>query len=30
MFGEVFICQLPFTLGIGSKIRSALVLFDLQ
>ena len=30
MFGEVFICQFPFTSGIVSKIRPALVLFDLQ
>lgn len=30
MFGEVFICQFLFTSGTGSKIRPALVLFDLQ
>ena|SRR5712692_5819377 len=30
MFGEVFLCQFPFTSGEGSKIRPALVLFDLQ
>ena len=30
MFGEVFICQFPFTSGTGSKIRPALVLFDIQ
>ena len=30
MFGEVFICQLPFTSGATSKRRPALVLFDLQ
>ena len=30
MFGEVFICQFPFTSGAGSKMRPALVLFDLQ
>ena len=30
MFGEVFICQFPFTSGTGSKMRPALVLFDLQ
>lgn len=30
MFGEVFICQFPFTSGTGSKIRTALVLFGLQ
>ena len=29
MFGEVFICQFPFTSGTGGKIRPALVLFDL-
>ena len=30
MFGEIFICQFPFTAGTESKIRTALVLFDLQ
>jgi mRNA interferase MazF len=30
MFGEVFLCQFPFTSGATSKIRPALVLFDLQ
>jgi len=30
MFGEVFICQFPFTSGATSKIRPALVLFDLR
>ena len=30
MFGEIFICQFPFTSGTGSKIRPALVFFDLQ
>jgi len=30
MFGEVFICQFPFTSGTASKIRPALVLFDLH
>jgi hypothetical protein len=29
MFGESFICQFPFTSGAASKIRPALVLFDL-
>jgi mRNA interferase MazF len=29
MFGEVFICQFPFTSGATSKLRPALVLFDL-
>jgi len=30
MFGEIFICQFPFTSGAFSKPRPALVLFDLQ
>ena len=30
MFGEVFICQFPFTSGQTSKVRPALMLFDLQ
>jgi hypothetical protein len=30
MFGEIFICQFPFTSGVVSKVRPALVLFDLQ
>ncbi|MBI4515793.1 MAG: type II toxin-antitoxin system PemK/MazF family toxin [Deltaproteobacteria bacterium] len=30
MFGEVYICQFPFTSGTVSKARPALVLFDLQ
>jgi mRNA interferase MazF len=30
MFGDVFICDFPFTSGAKSKIRPALVLFDLQ
>ena len=29
MFGDVFICQFPFTSGASSKIRPVLVLFDL-
>ena len=29
MFGEVFLCQFPFTSGTSSKVRPALVLFDL-
>jgi len=29
MFGDIFICQFPFTSGAASKIRPALVLFDL-
>lgn len=30
MFGEVYICEFPFTSGAQSKIRPALVLFDLK
>lgn len=30
MFGEVFIVQFPFTSGVLSKPRPALVLFDLD
>lgn len=30
MFGEVYLCQFPFTSGVSSKIRPALVLFDLR
>ena len=30
MFGEIVICQFPFTSGVLSKLRPALVLFDLQ
>jgi len=30
MFGDVFICQFPFTSGATSKVRPALVLFDLE
>ncbi|MBA3570801.1 MAG: type II toxin-antitoxin system PemK/MazF family toxin [Pyrinomonadaceae bacterium] len=30
MFGEIFICQFPFTSGTASKPRPVLVLFDLQ
>jgi mRNA-degrading endonuclease toxin of MazEF toxin-antitoxin module len=30
VFGEVFICQFPFTSGAVSKARPVLVLFDLQ
>src|SRR5436853_4569930 len=29
MFGQIFLCQFPFTSGFVSKIRPALVLFDL-
>ena len=30
MFGEVYLCQFPFTSGASGKIRPALVLFDLR
>jgi len=30
MFGDVVLCQFPFTSGASSKIRPALVLFDLE
>lgn len=30
MFGEIVICQFPFTSGAISKLRPALILFDLQ
>src|ERR1051325_2072182 len=30
MFGEIFICQFPFTSGASSKLRPALVLFNLK
>ena len=30
MFGEIVICQFPFTSGAVSNVRPALVLFDLQ
>lgn len=30
MFGEIFICEFPFTSGTQSKIRPVLVLFDLS
>ena len=30
MFGEVYICEFPFTSGSQSKIRPVLVLFDLS
>ena len=29
MFGDIFLCQFPFTSGAASKLRPALVLFDL-
>lgn len=30
VFGEIFLCQFPFTSGAVSKSRPVLVLFDLQ
>ena len=30
MFGEIVICEFPFTTGAPGKVRPALVLFDLQ
>ena len=30
MFGDVVLCRFPFTSGAASKVRPALVLFDLQ
>ena len=30
MFGEIVICQFPFTSGEAGKLRPARVLFDLQ
>lgn len=29
MFGEIVLCEFPFTSGLASKTRPALVLFDL-
>lgn len=29
MFGDIYLCQFPFTSGLASKVRPALVLFDL-
>src|SRR5580658_5462437 len=29
MFGDIYLCQFPFTSGAASKARPALVLFDL-
>lgn len=29
MFGDIILCEFPFTSGASSKIRPALVLFDL-
>lgn len=30
MFGDIFLCEFPFTSGSSSKVRPALVLFELQ
>ena len=30
MFGEIIICKFPFSSGADSKVRPALILFDLQ
>jgi mRNA interferase MazF len=30
VFGEIYLCQFPFTSGATSKPRPALALFDLQ
>jgi mRNA-degrading endonuclease toxin of MazEF toxin-antitoxin module len=30
MFGEVYLCEFPFTSGAQAKTRPALVLFDLK
>jgi mRNA-degrading endonuclease toxin of MazEF toxin-antitoxin module len=30
MFGDVFLCEFPFTSGATTKVRPALVLFDLS
>ena len=30
MFGEIYLCEFPFTSGGATKVRPALVLFDLQ
>ena len=30
MFGEIYLCEFPFTSGATAKVRPALVLFDLQ
>lgn len=30
MFGEIYLCEFPFTSGATSKVRPALALFDLQ
>ena len=29
MFGDIVLCDFPFTSGAGSKLRPALILFDL-
>ena len=30
MFGEIFLCEFPFTSGAAGKVRPALILFDLK
>lgn len=30
MFGEIHLCEFPFTSGATSKVRPALILFDLK
>jgi mRNA interferase MazF len=30
MFGDIVLCRFPFTSGVGSKVRPALILFDLN
>jgi len=30
VFGDIYLCQFPFTSGAASKMRPALVLFDLS
>lgn len=30
MFGEIYLCEFPFTSGATTKVRPTLVLFDLQ
>jgi mRNA interferase MazF len=30
MFGEIHLCEFPFTSGAAGKVRPALALFDLQ
>jgi hypothetical protein len=30
MFGDILLCQFPFTSGVPGKVRPALLLFDLN